>query len=100
MNNNPISISKYSYNVSTSSKNNILNEIDKYFQKIKKLQFSLPDNQSQIKNGLLREFCRVFFNDKKRIEVSLINDISYNKAVEILSEKSEEYSKILEISSN
>jgi len=98
MDNNPISISKYSYNVSTSSKNSILNEIDKYFEKIKKLQFSLPDNQTQIKNGLLREFCRVFFNDKKRIEVSLINDISYNKAVEIFSEESKEYNKILEIS--
>ena len=100
MNNNPISISKYSHHVSISSSNYILDEIDKYFQKIKKLQFSLPENQIQIKNGLLREFCRIFFNDKKRIEVSLINDAGYNEAIKILSKKSKEYYKILEISNS
>ena len=60
------------------------------------MQFSLPDNQIQIKNGLLREFCRVFFNEKKRIEVSLINDVEYNKALDILSDK-KKYHKMLGI---
>ena len=98
--NNPISISKYSHNVSITSNNYLLSEIDKYFQKIKNLQFSLPDNQTQIKNGLLREFCRVFFDEKKRIEVSLINDIEYNAAVLLFSEKFKKYNSILEISKN
>ena len=62
MNKNPISISKYSHNLAISSENYVLDEINKYFQKIKKLQFGLPDNQIQIKNGLLREFSRVFSN--------------------------------------
>lgn len=98
--NNSISISKYSHNVSRVSKNHLLSEIDEYFQKIKKLQFALPDNQIQMKNGLLREFCRVFFNEKKRIEVGLINDIEYNKALEILSDNYKEYYKILEMLNN
>ena len=70
------------------------------FQKIKKLQFSLPDNQIQIKNGLLREFCRIYFDDKKRIKVSLINDVEYNKALTTLSHKSKEYYQILEKTNN
>ena len=98
--NNSISISKFSHNVSRVSKNHLLSEIDEYFQKIKKLQFALPDNQIQMKNGLLREFCRVFFNEKKRIEVGLINDIEYNKALEILSDNYKEYYKILEMLNN
>jgi len=39
----------------------------------------------------LREFCRLLFNEKKRIAVSLNNDISYNKAVEILKDENEYY---------
>lgn len=97
---NSISISKYSHNVSMESKNHLLSEIDKYFQKIKKLQFALPNNQMQIKNGLLREFCRVFFDEKKRIEVSLINDIEYNQALKILSDNYKGYYNILKISNH
>jgi len=94
---NSISINKGSNNVSFSSSNSVLTEIDSYFYKIKQLQFGLPDNQKQFKNGLLREFCRIFFDDKKRIEVSLINDVEYNKAVSILSGKLKQYNQIIEI---
>ncbi|MBI45286.1 MAG: hypothetical protein CMG66_03875 [Candidatus Marinimicrobia bacterium] len=94
---NSISINKGSNNVSFSSSNSVLMEIDNYFNKIKQLQFGLHDNQKQIKNGLLREFCRIFFNDKKRIEVSLINDVEYNKAISILSGKLKEYNDIIDV---
>ena len=62
-----------------------------YFDIIKEIQIYLPENEAAVKNGLLREFCRILFNEKKKIEVSLINDITYNRAVEILKDKNEYY---------
>ena len=84
-----IVINKNSHNISTSVKNTVINDLNNYFKRVKKLQFSLPENLLAIKNGLLREFSRVMYNEEKRIEVSLINDIEYNEAVEILNSKNE-----------
>ena len=69
----------------------MIRDIENYFKNIKQIQIDLSDNKRDIKNGLLREFCRLLFDEKKRIAVSLKNDIEYNKAVEILNEKNEYY---------
>ena len=90
-----IVINKNSHNISTSVKNTVINDLNNYFKRVKKLQFSLPENLLAIKNGLLREFSRVMYNEEKRIEVSLINDIEYNEAVEILNSKNE-YFRLLD----
>ena len=69
----------------------MINELDKYFDILRSIQIDLPKNKIAIQNGLLREFCRLLFNEEKRIEASLVNDITYNKAVEILKDKNEYY---------
>ena len=70
----------------------MIRDIENYFKNIKQIQIDLSDNKKRdIKNGLLREFCRLLFDEKKRIAVSLKNDVEYNKAVEILNEKNEYY---------
>jgi len=68
--------------------------LNNYFKRVRNKQFSDPNNKKNIYNGLLREFCRVVFNEKKRIEVSLINDIEYNQAVELLLNSNEYYSRL------
>ena len=65
--------------------------IDKYFETIKSIQLNLSKNKKYVENGILREFCRLLFGEAKMIEVSLKNDIGYNKAVEILKDKNEYY---------
>ena len=94
MSKSPISINKYSKNVSMFKNTTILKEIEKYFDQIKNLQFSLPENKKWIKNGLLREMSRILAGNKERIRVSLFEDDEYNKAVEILTDL-EEYDSIL-----
>ena len=86
-----ISINKYSRLITTNPDYNMIRDIENYFKNIKQIQIDLSDNKRDIKNGLLREFCRLLFDEKKRIAVSLKNDIEYNKAVEILNEKNEYY---------
>ena len=86
-----ISINKYSGLISETPAYDMVNELDKYFNTIKDIQINLPDNKIAIENGLLREFCRILFNEEKRIEVSLINDITYNRALEILKNQNEYY---------
>ena len=86
-----ISVNKYSRLISYNPNYDMINELDKYFETLKNIQIDLPENKVAIQNGLLREFCRLLFDEKKRIEVGLVNDIAYNKAVNILKEKNEYY---------
>ena len=86
-----ISINKYSRLITSNPDYNMIRDIEDYFKKIKQIQIDLSDNKRDIKNGLLREFCRLLFDEKKRIAASLKNDVEYNKAVEILNEKNEYY---------
>lgn len=86
-----ISINKYSRLITSNPDYNMIRDIENYFKKIKQIQIDLSDNKRDIKNGLLREFCRLLFDEKKRIAASLKNDVEYNKAVEILNEKNEYY---------
>ncbi|MBI72605.1 MAG: hypothetical protein CMG61_04105 [Candidatus Marinimicrobia bacterium] len=86
-----ISINKHSRLITSNPDYNIIRDIENYFKNIKQIQIDLSDNKRDIKNGLLREFCRLLFDEKKRIAASLRNDIEYNKAVEILNEKNEYY---------
>ena len=86
-----ISINKSSRLITKNPDFKMIKEIEKYFDIVRQIQIDLPENSKAIKNGLLREFCRLLFNEKKRIAVSLNNDISYNKAVEILKDQNEYY---------
>ena len=87
-----ISINKISKNISSYIDNDFLNEIEKYFTQMKNIQFSLPENQKWIKNGLARELSRVISGEKERIKVSLEEDIEYNRATEIILNLKEYYS--------
>ncbi len=89
--NNSISINKHSRLISNNPNNKMINELDKYFSILRDIQIDLPENQVAIKNGILREFCRLLFNEENRIEVSLINDTVYYRAIEILKDKNEYY---------
>ena len=86
-----ISINKSSRLITKNPDFKMIKEIEKYFDIVRQIQIDLPENSKAIKNGLLREFCRLLFNEKKRIAVSLNNDIGYNKAVEILKDENEYY---------
>ena len=68
-----------------------LNDIDTYFKQLKSVQFSLPENQRLIKNGLARELSRVVSGEKERIRASLGIDLEYPKAVEIIKDLKEYY---------
>ena len=70
-----------------------IKSLEKYFKKIKQkhLSLSVREDKKNIVNGLLREFCRVLFSVEKSIEVSLINDVEYNKAIDIISDLDEYY---------
>ncbi len=95
--NSPISINKYSKNISYGSKNSTeIENIGSYYKQLKSIQFSLSENQRWIKNGLLREFSRVLIGEKERIKASLIEDNDYKRAKEVLL-NIKEYYKILEI---
>ena len=84
----PISINKYSKNI-YSNQNGSIDLIDEdmmssYFEQIKKVQFSLDENQRWIKNGLEREISKVLGGEKERIRASLNEDMEYKKAVELI----------------
>ncbi len=85
------SINKFSKNISKQSNFNFFNEIEEYYSQLKLIQYSLPENQKWIKNGLLREMSRVVSGEKERIKVSLLEDYDYNKAVSILKNLKEYY---------
>jgi len=95
MKKSPISINQYSKNI-YSNKQGSKDFIDKdmmnnYFEQIKKVQFSLDENQIWIKNGLEREISKVLGGEKERIKTSLNEDIEYKKAVELILNLKEYY---------
>jgi carboxyl-terminal processing protease len=89
----PISINQYSKNISMNYKSNksYLNDMETYFRQLKIVQFSLPENQKWIKNGLAREISRVIGNEEERIKVSLLEDSEYKRAVNIILDLKEYY---------
>ena len=95
MKNSPISINQYSRNIyfnKSNSKDIIDNDMmNNYFEEIKKVQFSLDENQRWIKNGLERELSKVLGGEKERIKASLNEDIEYKKAVELILDLKEYY---------
>ena len=91
---NPISFNPYSNNSTEVINYKLLNEIEKYFQNVRNTQLSLSSNKKSIENGLLREFTRILYSEEKRIEVSLINDVEYNEALELLTDL-KQYNQIL-----
>ena len=91
---NPISFNEYSNHSEEIINTELLNEIEKYFKNVRTSQLSLSSNRKSIENGLLREFSRILYNEEKRIEVSLINDVEYNRAVELLNDL-KEYNEIM-----
>jgi len=95
MKKSPISINRYSKNI-YSNKQGSKDFIDEdmmnnYFEQIKKVQFSLDENQLWIKNGLEREISKVLGGEKERIRASLKEDIEYKKAVELILDLKEYY---------
>ena len=92
----PISINKFSKNISYyNSKNksdDFLGNIEEYYTQLKSIQFSLPENQRFIKNGLARELSRVISGEKERIRVSLDEDKEYIQAKKIILNLKEYYS--------
>ena len=90
-----MSINKYSKNISKENHYYFLNDIQNYYKQMKLVQYSLPENQKWIKNGLLREISRVVIGEKERIKVSLYEDEDYKVASAILLDL-KEYYKILE----
>ena len=94
MKNTHVSINPYSRNISINKQNNIsfMDEIEEYFKQLKMVQFSLPENQRWIKNGIARELSRVVGNEKDRIKVSLSEDLEYQRAVEVIIDLKEYYS--------
>jgi len=87
----------------TSSNNHIsfeeqkmIEEMEKYFDRLHYKQFTLIHNHKWIKNGLLREFSKVIHGNKEEIKVSLNEDEEYDKSREVLLRK-KEYLKILNL---
>jgi carboxyl-terminal processing protease len=91
----PISINQYSKNIyfkESGSKDFINTDmISNYFEEIKKVQFSLDENQRWIKNGLEREISKVLVGEKGRIRASLNEDREYKKAIELILDLKEYY---------
>ena len=89
----PISINSYSKNISMNKNSNksYISDMEKYFKQLKIVQFSLPENQKWIKNGLAREISRVIGNEEERIKVSLLEDSEYKRAVNIILDLKEYY---------
>ena len=94
----PVSINKYSRNITYNNKSehSTIKELEKYFEQLKLVQFSLEENQKWIKNGLLREFSRVIYGEKERIKAGLKEDFDYKKAKDLLLNK-KKYYKVLNI---
>ena len=91
----PISINQYSKNIYSNQNGNIdlVDEdmMSSYFEQIKKVQFSLDENQRWIKNGLEREISKVLGGEKERIRASLNEDMEYKKAIELILNLKEYY---------
>ena len=72
----------------------LTNDIQKYFDQIKLLQYNDPENIRWIKNALLRELSLVLGNEQEKIRVSLFNDIEYLEAEEIILDRNK-YIKLI-----
>lgn len=96
VNMSPISINKFSRNIyfkdsSVMEQNNTI-PVENYFNEIKKVQFSLEENQRWIKNGLEREISKVIGGEKERIKASLNEDLEYRKAINLILNLKDYYS--------
>ena len=96
VNMSPISINKFSRNIyfkdsSIMEQNNTI-PVENYFNEIKKVQFSLEENQRWIKNGLEREISKVIGGEKERIKASLNEDLEYRKAINLILNLKDYYS--------
>ena len=93
LNNVKVSINPYSKNISINEDVEIsfIKDIKSYFSQMKKIQFSLHENQKWIKNGLARELSRVIGNEEDRIKVGLEEDLEYKEAVRIIKDLKEYY---------
>ena len=65
----------------------MVKKIENYYYKKKKNQFNSKDNRELLISGLEREFTRFLFDEKFRIGVSLRNDKTYFKAIELLKDE-------------
>ena len=96
VNTSPISINEFSRNIyfkdSSSIEQNNTIPVKNYFNEIKKVQFSLEENQKWIKNGLEREISKVIGGEKERIKASLNEDLEYRKAVDLILNLKDYYS--------
>ena len=96
VNMSPITINKFSRNIyfkdSSSNQQNNTIPVENYFNEIKKVQFSLEDNQRWIKNGLEREISKVIGGEKERIKASLNEDLEYRKAIDLILNLKDYYS--------
>ena len=96
VNMSPISINKFSRNIyfkdSYNNEQNTTIPVENYFNEIKKVQFSLEENQKWIKNGLEREISKVIGGEKERIKASLNEDLEYRKAINLILNLKDYYS--------
>ena len=96
VNMSPISINKFSKNIyfkdSYNNEQNSTIPVENYFNEIKKVQFSLEENQKWIKNGLEREISKVIGGEKERIKASLNEDLEYRKAINLILNLKDYYS--------
>ena len=96
VNMSPISINKFSRNIyfkdSYNNEQNSTIPVENYFNEIKKVQFSLEENQKWIKNGLEREISKVIGGEKERIKASLNEDLEYRKAINLILNLKDYYS--------
>ncbi|MBS30251.1 MAG: hypothetical protein CMG39_03725 [Candidatus Marinimicrobia bacterium] len=96
VNMSPISINKFSKNIyfkdSYNNEQNSTIPVENYFNEIKKVQFSLEENQRWIKNGLEREISKVIGGEKERIKASLNEDLEYRKAINLILNLKDYYS--------
>jgi hypothetical protein len=73
--------------------------IERFFEKIKLLQYNDTMNIKWIENALLRELSLISGGEKEKIKVSLYNDKEYLEAVELIINENK-YKEILQPNKN
>ena len=76
------------------SPDKMVRKMEEYYSKKKNNQFENKNNREFLISGLEREFARFLFDEEVRVGVSLRNDDTYFKGIEILKDK-EVYNSIL-----
>ena len=76
------------------SPDKMVRKMEEYYSKKKNNQFENKNNREFLISGLEREFARFLFDEEVRVAVSLRNDDTYFKGIEILKDK-EVYNSIL-----